>query len=45
MIFKQFLSFAGTAHPFSGLLNVIINVLQLIGIFRNPLGETKDVIL
>ncbi|AYV78823.1 MAG: hypothetical protein Edafosvirus36_13 [Edafosvirus sp.] len=45
MIFKQFLSFAGIAHPFSGLLNVIINVLQLIGIFRSPLGETKDVIL
>ncbi|AYV78305.1 MAG: hypothetical protein Edafosvirus9_19 [Edafosvirus sp.] len=45
MIFKQILSFASIADPFSGLLIVIINVLQLIGIFRGPLGEIKNAIL
>ncbi|AYV78301.1 MAG: hypothetical protein Edafosvirus9_15 [Edafosvirus sp.] len=45
MIFKQILSFASIADPFCGLLIVVINVLQLIGIFRSPFGETKDAIL
>ncbi|AYV78834.1 MAG: hypothetical protein Edafosvirus37_8 [Edafosvirus sp.] len=45
MKFKANTSFTGIAHPFNGLLNVLINVLQLIVFFRNPLGERKDVIL
>jgi len=45
MKFKINTSFVGIAHAFNGLLNVLINVLQLIVFFRNPLGETKDVIL
>ncbi|AYV78723.1 MAG: hypothetical protein Edafosvirus27_12 [Edafosvirus sp.] len=45
MIFKLFLSFAGIAHPPNGLLNVLINVLQLVGFFRSPLGDIKCVIL
>ncbi|AYV78304.1 MAG: hypothetical protein Edafosvirus9_18 [Edafosvirus sp.] len=45
MIFKSFLSFASITDSFNGLLIVIINVLQLIGIFRGPLGEIKNAIL